>query len=173
MSDLLSAHAAAARRGVSERTVRRWIKAGRLAADRSGGAYRVSLEAVAALAGQRPGQCDGQVADDGRPADSAAAASATTLELVRLVDRLQAELVATTAAAAMWQTRAEVLGQRLLALEAPRETVPVPGQSEPDPAPVPEPPPPEPDGGAVNVYSVNNPAPWWSRWWLWLMHETA
>src|SRR5215213_3041482 len=69
MSALLSAHQAAARCGVSERTVRRWIAAGLLDADKQGGTFRVSLEAVRTLAAARRGQD----ADDGQPADGTAA----------------------------------------------------------------------------------------------------
>jgi len=41
--------------------------------------------------------------------------------LIALVDRLQAENRDLAAAAAVWQERAQVLNDRLLALEAPKE----------------------------------------------------
>jgi excisionase family DNA binding protein len=49
MSDVVSANEAAHRFGLSEKTVRRWIKSGRLKADKSGRAYRVMLSEVAGL----------------------------------------------------------------------------------------------------------------------------
>src|SRR3954453_21362247 len=41
--------------GLSEKTVRRWIKAGRLRADKVDGAYSVDLAEVSALAGRMGG----------------------------------------------------------------------------------------------------------------------
>jgi anti-sigma factor RsiW len=52
-----------------------------------------------------------------------------------------------SATAAMWQTRAQMLDERVRALEAPKP--------EPAPDPFPAPIPPTP-----------NAAPWWRRWWL-------
>jgi excisionase family DNA binding protein len=58
MATDLSAHVSAAEAarlcGLSEKTVRRWIKAGKLRADRQAGAYSVDLAEVSALAGQVP-----------------------------------------------------------------------------------------------------------------------
>ena len=64
MSAHTSAHVSAAEAarlyGLSEKTVRRWIRAGRLRADKRDGTYSVALDDVSALAGrvsaQRPAQ---------------------------------------------------------------------------------------------------------------------
>jgi len=119
MSVHLSAHQAAARCGVSERTVRRWITRGRLQADKQAGTYRVALEDAAALRGQSADNA----ADSGRLADGAAAgpvsATADSGHWAPLVRDLQTELLRRTEASTMWQARAEMLGHRLRALEAP------------------------------------------------------
>jgi excisionase family DNA binding protein len=150
MSDLpafLSAREAAALLGVSERTVRRWLVSGQLRADKRGGIFRIPRTAVGGHNGQAVGQDRPAAADAAeRPevdsaaplgadavrdgTDTGAAAdrldTAATLELVRLVDRLQREVVARTEAATLWQARAEFLGaqlaqaqERIKALEAP------------------------------------------------------
>src|SRR5690349_11516252 len=59
MTTDLSAHVSAAEAarlcGLSEKTVRRWIKAGKLRADKIDGAYSVVLDEVSALAGRMGG----------------------------------------------------------------------------------------------------------------------
>ena len=52
----VSAAEAARACGLSEKTVRRWIKAGKLRADMANGAYSVDLDEVSALAGRVPAQ---------------------------------------------------------------------------------------------------------------------
>jgi len=63
MSATVSANEAAQRFGLSEKTVRRWIAAGKLKADKGGRAYRVSLSEVAALIGQDTAHNGGPAAD--------------------------------------------------------------------------------------------------------------
>ena len=174
MSEYVSAHQAAARCGVSERTVRRWIARGRLAADKHAGVYRVALEDVGALAAALHGPPADSAADSGHLADDAAAgpasAAADSGHWAALVRDLQAELLRRTEAAAMWQARAEMLGHQLRAIEAPKGPQSPPDAnlaaqapdppsepSEPpsDPSPAPTPIPPQPNGGS----------PWWRRWW--------
>ena len=178
MSAPVSAHQAAARFGVNEKTVRRWIAAGKLRADKRDGVYQVSLEEVAALCGQRrgvggpeaavggqaaapdtgpSGSCPDPVADTPRP-DAAAA------HLADLVRELNAELVRKAEAAAMWQARADVLGSQvgylqtqleqaraeLRALQAPQDA-PETHTDARQPAQAP---------GPTRGASV----PWWRRW---------
>src|SRR4051812_40068150 len=87
MSAPLSARAAAARCGLSERTLRRWIAAGLLQADKQGGAFLVSLEDVRTLALKRCGH-----AADSAAAEDMSAAPHTELSNVadnRAADTLQ------------------------------------------------------------------------------------
>lgn len=123
----MTAAQAAAVTGHSERTIRRWIKTGRLRADKTADGYRIAeadLAAVTghtnghrpggpvtgAVTGQAPGPVTGHPPGHDRAEDTAA--------LVGLVRDLQAQLLQTTAAAAMWQERARHLEQQL-ALPAP------------------------------------------------------
>ena len=146
MSDIVSANEAARRFGLSEKTVRRWIGAGKLNADKRGRAYRVSLSEVAAISGQGKTDTSGPSADDGHIADiHSAPSTADSLsamsgipELVSLVERLHGEVRQYAETAATWQTRAEILAHQLAdaremirALEAPKEA--------PAPEPVPSP----------------------------------
>jgi excisionase family DNA binding protein len=137
MSTIVSANEAAHRFGLSEKTVRRWIAAGKLKADKHGRAYRVDLSEVAALSGHpiadnaEPKQDTVQTADtdsapsttDSRPNESVMFG---IVELVALVDRLQAENRDLAASAAIWQERARVLTDQL-ALAAPQQAEGVPG----------------------------------------------
>jgi len=149
MSDVVSANEAARRFGLSEKTVRRWIIAGKLKADKRGRAYRVSLSDVAAINGQAKPDTSGPSADSGHIADiHSAPSTADSLsamsgipELVSLVERLHGEVRQYAETAATWQARAEVLAHQLTdaremirALEAPKETL------APEPVPSPEPP---------------------------------
>ena len=136
MSDVVSANEAAHRFGLSEKTVRRWIAAGKLTADKRGRAYRVSLSEIAALNGQPKADNPGPSANGGQTADIRSApptADSTSAmsgipELVQLVARLhdevsrsKTEVAEYAATAAMWQARAHMLEERVLALEAPKE----------------------------------------------------
>jgi len=177
MSDVVSANEAAHRFGLSEKTVRRWIAAGRLTADKRGRAYRVSLSEVAALNGQRTGRNGGPTADSGQTADNRSApptadAMSGGAELVALVARLHDEVKLYAEAATLWQARAFMLEDRVRALEAPRSSQDAAesptaahltahadestaGEAPEDPAPrAPEPRPPGPNGSR----------PWWRRW---------
>jgi excisionase family DNA binding protein len=138
MPDVVSANEAAQRFGLSEKTVRRWIKSGRLTADKHGRAYRVSLSELAAVIGRENGHDGGPSPDTVRSADIRSAPDTTDStsamsgipELVALVDRLQAEARQHAETSAMWQERAGTLADRLaaaelqlLALEAPKSTL--------------------------------------------------
>lgn len=52
LAALFTAQEVSERLGVSERTVRRWIKSGRLEAQKVGRGYRIDLEAARACVGQ-------------------------------------------------------------------------------------------------------------------------
>ena len=73
----MSANEAAHHFGLSEKTVRRWIKSGRLKADKSGRAYRVTLSEVAALIGPDTAHDRGPAADTAQTADIGSAPSTT------------------------------------------------------------------------------------------------
>jgi len=135
MSAIVSANEAAHRFGLSEKTVRRWIKSGKLNADKSGRAYRVMLSEVEALIAPDTAHDRGPSTDTVRTADIHSAPSTADSmsamsgipELVSLVDRLQAEARQHAETSAMWQERAGTLADRLaaaesklLALEAPK-----------------------------------------------------
>src|SRR5215210_5492583 len=114
MSDVVSANEAAHRFGLSEKTVRRWIAAGKLKADKRGRAYQVSLSEVAALNGHHVAHDGGPSADSGQTADSRSAPSKADsvsgmsggAELVALVARLHDEVKHYAEAATAWQVRA-------------------------------------------------------------------
>jgi len=132
----LSAHQAAAHCGVNEKTVRRWIKRGRLRADKRDGVYRVSLEDVADLCGQRRGlggpgpPTGGQAAapdiePSGSGADTGPGDGANTprpageaAELAGLVRELVADVRRLSEAATLWQARSEMLAAELAAARA-------------------------------------------------------
>jgi len=172
MPDIVSANEAAHRFGLSEKTVRRWIAAGKLTADKQGRAYRVPLSEVAVLVRPDTAQDCGPSADSGRTADNdsapstadstpSASAMSGIPELVALVDRLQAENRDLATAAAVWQERARVLGEQL-ALAAPQQPVGASGATqEPDPAPEPSPP---PDPFPVPLPPTPNER---ALWWEW------
>jgi excisionase family DNA binding protein len=173
MSEYVSAVEAARLSGLSERTIRRWVKRGKLRAVRDGHAVRVPLSEVMDLCGRRSCQPadSGQVGhvDSGHSGASHDGGQATSHDngqdsLLTLVRELKTELVQTAAAAAMWQARAEMLGHRLRALEAPREA-PVGGpQSRQDARET---------ASASGVASGTTPTPvpagsWrgrWRQWW--------
>ena len=187
----LTLREAADRLGISEKTARRRVKAGTLEGRQVSTLHglawqvwvddRVDTRRVAATVDDH-----GTLDEGGRHTDVPDQGSAflervrlVDRELVRLIDRLHEENRALAEAAAVWQTRAELLGirldqahEQLRALEAPkphqshkgsRETAETPKPttepsdptSEPTPVPTPTPIPPDEDGRR----------PWWSRWW--------
>ena len=134
MTEVVSANRGAEVLGLSETTIRRWIKAGKPKAERHGRDYRIDLGELLAVGGQEgrtiadsghaePGASTPPKAGSARLADSPQTGLA---ELVALVRDLQGELMRPTEAAATWQTRAEILAMQFedaraqLALSAPR-----------------------------------------------------
>lgn len=158
MSDLLSAAAAAEALAVPKTTVVGWLRSGVVHAPTDErGRYRLdeatmhTLRRVAALRGagaslasiRRRFMADGTltVQPQVSPVDPAEPAALTVLRELLEAERtrsaaLTERLEALSAAAAAWQARAELLGERVALLEAP--------------APTPEPP-------AAR-------RPWWRRW---------
>lgn len=87
-TDSLSVTEAAARLGVSERTIWRRIKQGKLDTHKTTDGLRVSLSDISPKATDTGPVSDSKATD--RPTDSVSVApAAEVLELVRLVDRLQ------------------------------------------------------------------------------------
>jgi excisionase family DNA binding protein len=165
LSESLSAAEAARACGVSERTIRRWVAAGRLTADESGPTMRVAARDLAAWRDNMSGQAPaGQARPDVRQAVSNGhstlspdtdTARPDLAALVTLVANLQHELVAKAEAAAMWQERATTLADQLAALQRPAL-----------------------EAGAVDsvestapIESVDPPRPWWQRWAWWRMER--
>jgi hypothetical protein len=81
----VSAAEAARMYGLSEKTVRRWIKSGQLRADKSAGAYSVALEDVSAMAGRRSASGTDSGADVGtdRSAEDAHPPEAPGTDIMR------------------------------------------------------------------------------------------
>jgi len=127
MAGTLSARQAATVCHVSERTIRNWIAAGKLPAERTAEGFRVHEED---LAGRVPTHAETR----SEPSGNGSAVSADLSELVHLVVKLQADVVAKAEAAAMWQARAEMLAAQLdhaRALPAPQ---PAPDAQESTPS---------------------------------------
>ncbi len=119
-SDLLTVPEAAKVTGVSERTMRRWAMSGQVRTIGRGHARRIvagSLSERAATNGQDAGHPSGQVSATSATETAGAVEADRLADLVRELTGRVAELSAT---AAMWQARAQVLDERVRALEAPR-----------------------------------------------------
>ena len=164
MSAYLSAREAADYCGVSEKTVRNWIAAGRLSAERSAGAFRIAQEDLEALRRENPRSPQGVEGAGSAPADVRAESPRTEsapglVDLVALlrereakIDALGVQLVQYAESAAMWQARAAVFAHQLETAHGELQALRAP-QPEPAPDPFPEPIPPAP-----------NAAPWDARW---------
>ncbi len=167
----LSLQEAAARAGANERTLRRWIKSGRLPAVKDDGQYRIvvaDLEharratpgAIRTPDTSRPGaRAEGPDMSD-TPASGHRAPDIPASDIVpgfdltpmvSLIERQAREVAEYREAAAVWQERARTLEQRLLQLTA--------GDIVPENAPE-----------AVESPQTNEPAPtgiaaWFRRLW--------
>jgi excisionase family DNA binding protein len=169
----MSAREAAARCGVDERTVRRWIASGRLAADKRGGVFWIAPRDLAPFLPRAAAPADTAIADmpaaaapatnGSTAADTMAAAPAAAPDSEaphlaaaladaqqRLMD-LARELTAKAEAAAMWQARADMLAGQLAAAHAQLAAL-GPGQV---------------GGGDAGTPASDRPRPWWRRlcWW--------
>jgi hypothetical protein len=154
LPDTLSAAEVARACHVSERTIRRWVVAGRLPGDLSGPTLRVAARDLQPWLASMSGQsANGQAGPDVRQAvGNGHSTSVTDTEtarpdltaLVNLVADLQHQLVAKAEAAAMWQARADMLAGQLAALQQPAL-----------------------EAGTVNHAEAPPSPPWWARWLWW------
>jgi excisionase family DNA binding protein len=114
----LSAREAAEQLGVCERTVRRWIAAGQLAAVKQGRAFRIALgdlEPLRRTVSEQPTA----IVQLAVPAVSRPPAAADeAAELADLARELQDELLRQTELAALYQAQATVLAEELRQLMA-------------------------------------------------------
>jgi excisionase family DNA binding protein len=171
MGAYLSARESADYCGVSEKTIRNWIAAGKLSAEKSAGTFRIAQDDLDTLRSGSPHpprqveSASAEVRAEGSPHRAESAETTGIVELVMLVRALQEQLIARTEAAAMWQERAGSLSDRLVlaegklaALEAPQQpqevilaastapqTVDPPTEPDPEPDPFPAPLPPRPN----------------------------
>ena len=124
LSELLTVPEAAKVAGVSERTMRRWATSGHVRTVGRGPRRRVVAASLS-----EPAATNGQPGHEGRSSRSTVSAtpvieSATAAEADRLADlvrELTGRVSDLSAAAAMWQARAQVLDERVRMLEAPKE----------------------------------------------------
>ncbi len=142
----LSLQEAAARAGANERTLRRWIKSGRLPAVKDDGQYRIVVADLEHASRATPGAI--RTPDTSRPgaraegpdmSDTLASGHRTVPDsvpgldlapMVSLIERQAREVAEYREAAAVWQERARTLEQRLLQLTA-GETRPEASQDAP------------------------------------------
>jgi excisionase family DNA binding protein len=121
----LSARDAAARCGVSERTVRRWIVKGRLPADRDGREFRIACEALAPFLGHAADNGQGAAAESdmsaASPQQGAALSADVAAGLLHLVDRLQRENLELAGRLGFLQAELQQRDETIRALQAPRE----------------------------------------------------
>jgi excisionase family DNA binding protein len=132
MSAYLSAREAADYCGVSEKTIRNWLASGRISAEKSAGAFRIPQAQLEAFRRDSAGDSaeDPQGADRKETAVRADGAEVlTAAQVLELIRETQAQLIAKSEAAAMWQARAELLASELARareevklLAAPKET---------------------------------------------------
>ena len=185
MGAYLSAREAADYCGVSEKTVRNWLHAGRLSAEKSEGTFRIPQEQLDTLRRHDPRsphpadrQPEGS-AEDVRAEGPQAVPVADVLALLR---DAQAEAITKAEAAAMWQVRAEVLAAQLelartelRALQAPHVAQNATQASNltaeaPEPSSEPSDPPtepPEPLAPDPLPPTTDGRTPWWRHWWRW------
>ena len=128
MAEYLSAREAADYCGVTEKTVRNWLAAGRLSAEKSAGTFRIpheQLEPFRRNSARTGNGADRQAepsAEDVRGLGDQVVLASDVLVLIR---EAQERAERNAAAAAMWQARCELLAGQLAdaqrALQAPPE----------------------------------------------------
>jgi excisionase family DNA binding protein len=146
----LSARQAADYCGVSEKTIRNWIAAGRLSADKSADGFHIrvaDLQPFCRRAPRTPQGADGSA--DRVRAESADSPHATVnpevltvADVLQLVREARAEAMTKAEAAAMWQARAELLSAELERLRQPAL----------------------PAGVSHETPATELPRPWWAFW---------
>lgn len=143
MPAYVSARAAAESCGVSERTLRRWIAAGRLPADKDGGSFRIAAADIEKLTGHRNGHAAAPAPAAALSATDRQAAAApdtdaaaddpdtprrdeTILTLLAEVRRLNDERAELYGRLGYFQAQLEQAQTTIKALEAPKEPEPAP-----------------------------------------------
>jgi excisionase family DNA binding protein len=146
MSAFVSARQAAELCGVSEKTVRRWIAAGRLKADKHGREFQISLADLAPFGASTARPADPPDEPDDLasqpaievtviPPSQSPRAEPAVSYLADIVRDLQADLTEKAEAAATWQSRAELLARELEELRRlmrEQELELPPGELEPE-----------------------------------------
>lgn len=148
MAELLSAREAATAAGVSERTIRNWISAGKLSAERTSAGFRVRSEDL--------GNVPTSAATSAAIAGKNGTVPEPSADLSALVDLVR-ELLPKAEAAAMWQARAEHLANQL---EQAQRALP-----EPTPQIRPQ----TSDSKSLSLEPTQTPPearrrPWWRVW---------
>jgi excisionase family DNA binding protein len=129
MGAYLSARQAANVCGVSERTIRNWVKAGKLSAEKSAGTFRINreqLDEVLAESARTSAAADRNRADSAYlpQTESADGSAPAFIELVHLVDRLQRENRDLAGLVGSLQQRLAFADDRIRMLEAPKADSP-------------------------------------------------
>jgi excisionase family DNA binding protein len=131
MRDHLSAREAADYCGVSEKTVRNWLRAGRLKAEKLGRAFRIPREqlepyrehyAESARTAKAPAPLSFSAHTAIRADSPYDGAGLPVSELLAMLRQAQREAVAKAEEAAMWRERAESLLARLATVELGRSS---------------------------------------------------
>ena len=169
LGNALSLRDAANAAGVTEKTIRRWIKGGRLHAVKLGGQYRITLAALERARSTEPGGhldqgprlARGQEPSpprvDARPDTGHGHPGVDLRPVIDHIARLEGEVRQLTEAATVWQVRALQAEEKLKALGAgdgPAQAAPQASPSAPGAA--------EPAGQGADA-SV----PWWKFWERW------
>jgi len=136
MAAYMSARQAAAYCGVSEKTVRRWIASGKLAAQRDGASFRIAADSLYALQARGNGHAadtprphvdmaaDSRAAGAAAPDMSASTAAAEAAHLAALVRDLQQQNVELAGRVGFYQARIQELEGRLLLTAGPPAEAP-------------------------------------------------
>ncbi len=164
MGAYLSAREAADYCGVSEKTIRNWLAAGRLSADKSAGSFRIpqgQLDALRRHDPRSPQGADRQPEGSAEDVRAEGPHSVPVADVLALLRNAQAEAIAKAEAAAMWQTRAEVLALQLDQARGELRALTSPDRQEGPPAP---------DLTAQTEDPMSETStPWWRRCWAWAM----
>jgi excisionase family DNA binding protein len=158
MSAYLSARAAAEACGVSEKTIRNWIRSGRLSAERAADGFRIAPEQLEPLRRSSAPHTNGLRAEAPRGDESAEngrggrprndAEGADSAEWASLVRHLTQQNLEMAGRLGFLQAQLQAKDEQIKALEAPEEPAPEPvaprWPDEPTPA--------------------DPPRPWWRFW---------
>jgi excisionase family DNA binding protein len=138
MSTFLSVREAAVMAGVSERTIRRWLRSGQVRAVKRGGSYRIRPNALTVMVGQDGTEptdtgSDTSASNGLDTSDTADMASSGVAELTRLVREQQATIMELAGRVGYFQAENAQLRERLalMAPAAPEPTVVTEAAREP------------------------------------------